>query len=56
VSGTISYRVESSGTFPTSVSGLYVAQGWGGLAGLHAEGPFSGNFAVVTYGGQVHFS
>ncbi len=55
VSGTFSYRAESSGTFPTSVSGQYVAQGSGGLAGLHAEGPFSGNFAVVTYGGQVHF-
>jgi hypothetical protein len=56
VSGTISYRVESSGTFPTSVSGQYEAQGSGRLAGLHAEGPFSGNFAAVTYGGQVHFS
>jgi len=55
VSGTFSYRIESSGTFPTSVSGQYVGQGSGGLAGLHAEGPFSGNFAAVTYGGQVHF-
>ena len=55
VSGTFAYRAESSGIFPTSVSGQYVGQGSGGLAGLHAEGPFSGNFAVVTYGGQVHF-
>jgi hypothetical protein len=55
VSGTLSYRIESSGTFPTSVSGQYVAHGSGGLAGLHAEGPFSGNFAAVTYGGQEHF-
>jgi hypothetical protein len=54
-SGTFSYRIESSGTFPTSVSGQYAGQGSGGLASLHAEGPFSGNFAAVAYGGQVHF-
>jgi hypothetical protein len=54
--GTFDYRFQGSGTFPTSASGHYVAgHGTGGLEGLHAEGPFSGNFLVATLGGQYHF-
>lgn len=56
ISGTLSYQFVASGTFPASASGRYVAQGSGALAGLHAQGPFSGSFQTVTYGGQLHFS
>ncbi len=56
LSGTLSYSFVASGTFPTSASGRYVIKGSGGLAGLHAQGPFSGNFQVVNLGGQLHFS
>ena len=56
ISGTLSYQFVGSGIFPSSASGKYLIQGSGGLAGLHAEGPFSGTFQTVTYGGQVHFS
>lgn len=55
-SGTLSYQFVAAGTFPASASGQYVAQGSGGLAGLHAQGPFSGSFLVVSLGGQLHFS
>jgi hypothetical protein len=55
-SGTFDYRFRGSGIFPTSGSGTYVVgHGTGGLAGLHAQGPFSGDFAVATLGGQYHF-
>ena len=55
-SGTLEYRFEGSGVFPTSGSGRYVVgQGTGGLAGLHAEGPFSGTFLVAEVGGHYHF-
>jgi hypothetical protein len=55
-SGTFDYRFEGSGVFPTSASGRYViGHGTGGLAGVHAQGPFSGDFAVATVGGQYHF-
>jgi hypothetical protein len=55
-SGTFDYRFRGSGVFPTSGSGRYVVgHGTGGLTGLHAEGPFSGDFAVSTVGGQYHF-
>jgi hypothetical protein len=54
-SGTFEYRFEGSGIFPTSASGRYVVgHGTGGLAGLHAEGPFFGDFFVATIGGQYH--
>jgi len=54
--GTFDYRFNGSGIFPTSASGRYVVgQGTGGLAGRHAEGPFSGDFAVANLGGQYHF-
>ncbi len=55
-SGTFDYRFGGSGIFPTSGSGRYVVgHGTGGLAGLHAQGPFSGDFAVANLGGQYHF-
>jgi Protein of unknown function (DUF3224) len=55
--GTFDYRFQGSGVFPTSASGHYVVgHGTGGLAGLHAQGPFSGTFAVATIGGQYHFA
>ena len=55
-SGTFDYRFVGSGVFPTSGSGSYVVRhGTGGLAGLHAQGPFSGDFAVANLGGQYHF-
>jgi hypothetical protein len=56
-SGTFAYRFSGSGTFPTSLSGRYVVgHGTGGLAGLHAVGPFSGTFLVATVGGRYHFN
>lgn len=55
--GTFDYRFRGSGTFPTSLSGRYVAgHGTAGLKGLHAEGPFSGTFLVASVGGQYHFN
>lgn len=55
-SGTFEYRFNGKGTFPTSATGRYVVgHGTGGLAGLHAQGPFSGSFAVASLGGQYHF-
>jgi hypothetical protein len=55
LTGTIEYRFNGKGTFPTSASGRYVAgRGTGGLAGFHAQGPFSGNFQVVNLGGRYH--
>ena len=55
-SGTFDYRFRGSGIFPTSGSGTYVVgHGTGGLTGLHAQGPFSGSFAVATLGGRYHF-
>jgi hypothetical protein len=55
-SGTFDYRFGGSGIFPTSASGRYVVgHGTGGLAGIHGEGPFSGDFAVANLGGQYHF-
>jgi hypothetical protein len=55
-SGTFEYSFNGKGIFPTSASGRYVAgHGAGGLAGLHAQGPFSGNFMVASLGGQYHF-
>jgi hypothetical protein len=54
--GTLDYRFEGSGTFPTTFSGQYVVgHGTGGLEGLHARGPFEGSFFVATLGGQYHF-
>ena len=55
-SGTFVYGFRGSGIFPTSGTGRYVVRhGTGGLAGLHASGPFSGDFAVSTVGGRYHF-
>lgn len=55
-SGTFDYRFQGAGVFPTSASGRYVVgHGTGGLSGLHVQGPFSGDFAVATLGGQYHF-
>jgi hypothetical protein len=55
-SGTFEYRFQGKGIFPTSLSGNYtVRHGTGGLAGLHAQGPFSGNFFVANVGGRYHF-
>jgi hypothetical protein len=55
-SGTFSYRFSGSGIFPTSGAGRYVVgHGTGGLAGLHAQGPFSGDFTVANLGGRYHF-
>jgi hypothetical protein len=55
--GTFDYRFQGSGIFPTSGSGHYVVtHGTGGLAGLHAQGPFSGDFFVANLGGRYHFS
>ena len=55
-SGTFDYRFRGSGIFPTSGSGTYVVgHGTGGLAGLHAEGPVSGDFFVANLGGRYHF-
>ena len=55
-SGTFDYRFNGSGVFPTSGSGRYVVtHGTGGLSGLHAQGPFSGDFFVTNLGGQYHF-
>ncbi len=48
--------VTANRTAGSSASGQYLIQGSGALAGLHAEGPFSGTFQTVTYGGQLHFS
>src|SRR5215469_3257404 len=56
ISGTLSYQFVGAGTFPSSASGQYLIQGSGALAGLVAEGPFSGTFQTVTYSGQLHFS
>jgi hypothetical protein len=55
-SGTFAYRFRGSGIFPTSGSGRYVVgHGTGGLAGLHAQGPFAGDFFVAQLGGRYHF-
>jgi hypothetical protein len=55
--GTFDYRFQGSGIFPTSGSGHYVVKhGTGGLAGLHAQGPFSGDFFVANLGGRYHFN
>lgn len=55
-SGTVEYQFQGSGTFPATLDGNYViGHGTGGLEGLHAEGPFSGSFFSVVYGGQHHF-
>lgn len=55
LSGTFDYRFEGSGVFPTSVSGRFVVgHGTGGLAGLHAQGSFSGTFFVASLDGQYH--
>lgn len=55
-SGTAEYRFSGRGTFPAILDGHYViGHGTGGLEGLHAEGPFSGSFFAVSYGGQHHF-
>jgi uncharacterized protein DUF3224 len=55
-SGTFDYRFQGSGIFPTSGSGRYVVgHGTGGLEGLHATGPFTGDFFVANLGGQYHF-
>lgn len=55
-SGTFEYRFQGSGIFPSTLDGHYVVRhGTGGLEGLHAEGPFSGNFTAVVYGGQHPF-
>jgi hypothetical protein len=54
--GTFDYRFQGSGIFPTSGSGHYVVtHGTGGLAGLHAQGPFSGDFLVANLAGRYHF-
>jgi hypothetical protein len=56
LAGTFDYSFEGSGIFPTSLEGRYVVgHGTGGLEGIHAEGPFSGNFFVAALGGQFHF-
>jgi hypothetical protein len=55
-SGTFEYRFSGTGIFPATLDGHYViGHGTGGLEGLHAQGPFSGTFVAVTYGGQHHF-
>lgn len=55
-SGTFDYRFEGWGTFPTSASGQFVVgHGTAGLAGLHAQGSFSGNFLVASVEGKYHF-
>jgi Protein of unknown function (DUF3224) len=55
--GTFDYRFQGSGIFPTSGSGHYVVtHGTGGLAGLHAKGPFSGDFTVANLSGRYHFN
>jgi hypothetical protein len=55
-SGTFEYRFQGRGIFPASLDGHYVIRhGTLGLEGLHAEGPFSGTFLAVAYGGQHHF-
>jgi hypothetical protein len=54
--GTLEYRFQGSGTFPTTLEGQYViGHATGGLEGLHAQGPFAGAFTSVVYGGQHHF-
>jgi hypothetical protein len=54
--GTFAYRFVGSGTFPTLVSGHYVAgHGTGGLEGLHGRGSFSGTFFVASLDGTYHF-
>jgi hypothetical protein len=54
--GTFDYRFQGSGIFPTSGAGHYVVtHGRGGLAGLHAQGPFSGDFLVANLSGRYHF-
>ena len=53
--GTFEYRFRGAGTFPTSVSGTYVAgHGTGGLEGLHGVGRFSGTFLLAALDGQYH--
>lgn len=53
--GTFDYRFEGSGVFPTSASGQFVVgHGTGGLAGLHAQGTFGGDFFVATVEGRYH--
>lgn len=55
-SGTFNYRFRGWGVFPTSGSGRFVVgHGTGGLAGLHAQGRFSGDFAVAKIEGRYHF-
>jgi hypothetical protein len=55
-SGTFDYRFGGAGTFPTSASGHFVSgHGTGGLAGLHAQGTFTGDFFVAILQGQYHF-
>jgi hypothetical protein len=55
-SGTFDYRFEGWGVFPTSASGQFVVgHGTGGLAGLHAQGTFTGDFFVASVDGTYHF-
>jgi hypothetical protein len=55
-SGTFDYRFNGTGTFPTSASGQFVlGHGTAGLAGLHAQGSFSGDFFVANVDGKYHF-
>jgi hypothetical protein len=54
--GIFEYHFTGRGVFPASLSGRYVVHhGAGGLEGLHAQGPFSGNFLVAGVEGQYHF-
>jgi hypothetical protein len=54
--GTAEYRFSGTGIFPGTLDGHYeIGHGTAELEGLHAEGPFSGNFFAVAYGGQHHF-
>jgi hypothetical protein len=56
-SGTLDYSFNGKGIFPTSATGRFVVgHGTGALAGLHAQGSFSGNFAVASLDGQYHFN
>jgi Protein of unknown function (DUF3224) len=56
-SGTFEYRFRGWGVFPTSGSGRFVVgHGTGGLAGLHAVGSFSGDFAVATLAGRYRLN
>ena len=55
VIGTFAVVTATTTSTRTAGGNTFVTHGTGGLSGLHAQGPFSGDFFVANLGGKYHF-